>query len=174
MNIEDYYSIENQIKRNNANKYINDKKKEFKIILKNDPNSITANWLLAKENIDFENLPEKKPLFITDNKYEIYWVNLKELLQNLNCNAEKVYGKKSLWTLQHNDSKITRVLIHWQNQEKLIPIILNIPDPKLVLIQDGHHRLTVSNYLDLETIPVIISKNFEANFLSRFTFFEKI
>jgi len=173
MNIEDY-SIENQIKRINANKHINKKKKEFKIILKNNPDSISAHWLLVKEYIDFENLPEKKPTFITDSNYDIYWVNLKELLNNLNYDAEKVYGKKSIWTLKHNDSKITRVLIHWQNQEKLIPIILNIPDPKLVLIQDGHHRLTVSNYLDLEKIPVLISKNFEENFLSRFAFFEKI
>lgn len=173
MNIEDY-SIENQKKRIEANKNINEKKKEFKIILKNNPNSISAHWLLAKENIDFENLPEKKPTFIIDRNYEIYWVNLKELLNNLNYDAEKVYGKKTIWTLNHNDTKITRVLINWQNQEKLIPIILNIPNPKIVLIQDGHHRLTVSNYLDLEKIPVIISRNFEANFLSRFTFFEKI
>lgn len=172
MNIEDY-SIENQIKRINANKYINEKKKEFKIILKNNPNSISAYWLLEKENIDFENLPEKKPTFITDGNYDIYWVNLKELLKNINYNAEKVYGKKSIWS-KHNDSKITRVLIHWQNQEKLIPIILNIPSSKVVLIQDGRHRLTVSNFLDLEKIPVIISKNFEENFLSRFTIFDKI
>ncbi|TRX34980.1 hypothetical protein FNW52_12625 [Flavobacterium sp. ZT3R18] len=173
MDYHDYYSIESQEKRINANKYRDNKKKEFKKILKSHPDSIKPYWHLSKEKIDFENLPEKKPTFIQNEEYEIYWIKVKELLSNLKYNAEKVYGKKSIWTLQHNDNKITKVLIHWQNEENLIPIILNIPEPNLILIQDGHHRLTVANFLDCEKIPVIISKPFEQDFLAKFTFSEK-
>ncbi|MCO6163959.1 ParB N-terminal domain-containing protein [Flavobacterium sp. NRK F7] len=163
---KDYYSIENQIKRIEENKRIDSEKKKFKEMLKNLDFKLIPQWHLYKSDIDFEYLKSDCHISLCKGEaYSLYWVKRLELFRILDPSYSRVFVKEKIWK-SHDEIKITRVLSNWESNRKLIPPVL-IPDltKKVFLIQDGKHRFAVSNFFEVEEIPIIVLNLDEEIFL---------
>lgn len=167
MNDKEYYSIENQIKRNEESREREADKKRFKKLL-NDPNFlIVPQWHLLKPDIDFLKLEDDQHIELGDvDSYELYIITKEELFRILDESFSSVYIKTKIWK-NHDNDKIIKVLQNWEKNIKLIPPVVTFNFySKKFNIQDGKHRFAVANYFEAETIPIIILKNEEVNFLA--------
>jgi len=163
---KEYYSIENQIKRNEIRNQLDTDKKIFKKLSKEGKLNYEVKWHLSKNNIELKYLGDDCHKSLNTKKdYSIYMIDKTELFRVLDPSFKRVYKKENLWK-KHCEDKITKVLQNWKKGYCLIPpvLILNLPE-KCLLIQDGKHRFAVANYFETEQIPLIILNVIEKRFL---------
>jgi len=68
-----------------------------------------------------------------------------------------IYDRETLWKKIHDNTKIARIIEHWNNNQKLSPIFLVKHGRKeLGLVADGKHRLTVARYMDCDYMPFMV------------------
>mgnify|MGYP006981761299 CR=1 FL=1 len=160
----DYFSIENQQKRIQENQEIKKAEKRFKKLMKSDSFKIESNWHINKGEIDFSHLKDHKPNYIETDNYSIYEINKIDLFKILNSTVKDTFQKKNIWT-KHSPFNITKVLIHWEKGDKLIPPILNMDLTKTnFILEDGKHRFAVFNYFEEVKLPIIVPDIFLEKF----------
>lgn len=126
---------------------------------KNGGQKLTPLWHLDKKDIDFERTDTT--LIQLKNGYSIVEVDAAALMNKMGPPYVKLYSGK----LYHDNSerKISQVLYHWMNGEKLIPPVIIIHDETISSIvsnavapQDGNHRLRAAYHFGVKKIPIIV------------------
>lgn len=163
-----YFSLENQSKRIEKNKRLEEKQKYYKELMANQNFLIQPQWHLQKDKINFTYIEDEKPTYLKNSSdYSLYFINKDKLFEVLASVYKDCYVKEKIWDENtHTPNKITGVLEKWEKSCKLIPPILILDSKKdKFLIQDGKHRFAVAHFFDAIDIPIIIPNQTEIRFL---------
>lgn len=128
---------------------------------KNGGEKLTPIWHIEKKDIDFKKTNTTINLSLLEDGYTILAVDAKLLMNKMGTSYVKLYQGKLY--KDSSEDKISQVIYHWMNGEKLIPPIIIIHDSlfsdmvtNAIAPQDGNHRLRVAYYFGVEKIPIIV------------------
>jgi hypothetical protein len=115
-------------------------------------------WHLKKSDLDLTKQDFTPSVEISSFGFEVIEsVGVEALLNTMQDGNPALFRSKNLFHHCWDGIKISNVIRHWGNLEKLIPptIIHNHLLNKLYVI-DGKHRFHVAYYFDIDTIPIVI------------------
>lgn len=129
-------------------------------------------WHTIESEIDLSLQRDKLvPELLTDGFTIIPEVDFELLLNKMTVQDAAMLRKRDLYSPKFHDRTISTILNHWINNEKLIPPTILIYDEIFVnalnngrhIITseelrpiDGKHRLHVSYYFGVKTIPILV------------------
>jgi hypothetical protein len=158
------FSLKNQKRRFAENIRMENLQKKYQRIVNNPDFQIVPLWHLNKSDIDFKYIKDSVPEFLHNQSYQLYEIQIDDLLEKMPEGAREIYHPRNLW-ITHNDSKTTRVIESWELKKPLIPIIITLSyDGNTILISDGNHRLTVFCCSAETYLPVIVAETHEKTF----------
>tara|TARA_R110002050_G_scaffold36752_1_gene91771 strand:+ start:352 stop:903 length:552 start_codon:yes stop_codon:yes gene_type:complete len=160
----------NYDKRLKENLELSKLEKVYKESTKKGKLNIDLIWNEKINEIDdvffYENLSKEK-FYNLENNYIIEILDLDKVV-DLNCggkvNSNKAYPKDKLWGTIRLDSNITKLIKYIKSGKILCPpVIIYRPNEyssgkDIFTICDGNHRIALSRFLGLKTIPFIIKK----------------
>lgn len=138
---------------------------KYKSMIKSNMLYIKIDWETDIKNIDLDPLnanlvPEIENNIKTD--YEIVVLDLDKVVNRHTSNADEVYPKNDAWGDRH-PYKVAKLIEFVCSGKKVIPPLIQPTDLKTLLVFDGNHRIALSRFLKLKTIPFIVAKKYLHN-----------
>lgn len=132
---------------------------EYKRKHKNGELSIKFDWEIDLKKIDLKNLNTQLVDDLIETFFEKYTLVILDLdlVVDNKLGGNKVFPKDKLWCKRQSEN-IARVLHFVENNNKIIPPILNI-DEKYWRVIDGNHRIAICRVFYSGQIPFFINKD---------------
>jgi len=149
---------------------LSQKENEYRIRTRKNDLDLTIIWQDNISEVDKEFLKSKINIPGLDNFEENFTVvnlNLSNIL-NYHCesveSANSIFPITQLWDTCRNDRLITKLILHIEEGKTVCPPVIDftfveLTKTEVFVIYDGNHRIGLSRFLGLESIPFIIRKN---------------
>jgi hypothetical protein len=115
---------------------------------------ISAQWDLSQDSVQHNVMPEG----YEENEMVIFECDMAGFLGGLD--DPSAFDPSTLWTTEHWEDNIAKVIKAWENQQRLSPVVLiKYGDEKdLAFVSDGKHRLTVARACGATSIPFMVGQ----------------
>lgn len=135
-----------------------------------DKRGITPLWHMRIEDMDFSLQKHKLDKeYLIEGYLLIQCVGLQHWFEKLSDSGQGEFlAKNDVFSNDEFDEfAFCTIANHWRKGEPLIPATIIIPNGLNYLFAvDGKHRLKLANYLEVETIPLIVPKIQETQILA--------
>lgn len=122
-------------------------------------------WKVNLALIDLSKLPDNLIDEITNNGFELEWIDFPKYLSKINKGRARILNQKKIFHPDAMEHKICRIIEHWQKGEELTPPVVTAIDGYLVPL-DGNHRINVAYCYGVTSIPVLIPKARYSDFMN--------